>query len=126
MRRFLLVAAALCLAACSDNNSTEPTGNLVGTYQLRTINGSQLPFTFSDGSTIVSDQLTLGADGTYNDVAQFSDGEVFDEQGFWNNNNGTILFDPTTGGGQYQGSVSGSVLTEIFPGGPTEVYQKTS
>lgn len=125
MRRFLLVAAALCLAACSDNNSTAPTGNLTGTYQLRTIDGEQLPFTFSDGSTIVSDQLTLRSDGSYDDVGQFSDGTLVDEQGFWNNNNGTILFSPNTGG-QYEGSVSGSVLTEIFPGGPTEVYQKTS
>lgn len=126
MRRFLLVAAALCLAACTDNNSTAPTTNLIGTYQLRTINGQNLPFTFSDGSTIESDQLSLNSDGTYSDVAQFSDGELVAEQGFWNNSNGTIFFQSTTGAGNYQGSVSGNVLTEIFQGGPTEVYQKTS
>lgn len=126
MRRFLLVAAALCLAACGDNNSTAPTTNLVGTYQLRSIDGQNLPFTFSDGSTIVSDQLSLSSDGSYADVAQFSDGQAVAEQGFWNNNNGTIFFQSTTGAGNYTGSVSGNVLTEIFPDGTTEVYQKTS
>jgi len=122
MRRIAIVALALGLAACN-NDSTSPSGAISGTYALRTVNGSSLPYTFSDGSRLTSDVLTLYNDGTYSDAAQFSDGTVSNEQGFWSNVNGAITFDDTTDNIQYQGSLSGNVLTEIFQG-LTETYQR--
>ena len=126
MRRFAIVALAIGLAACTNNdsNSTAPTVSVVGNYSLRTINGSPLPYTFSNGSTLSSDVLTLFADGTFSDVGQYSDGTAIVEQGFYSNNNGSITFVDQPSGFTYQGSLSGSVLTEIV-NGLTETYQKT-
>ncbi|HEX3867482.1 MAG TPA: hypothetical protein VHV78_12055 [Gemmatimonadaceae bacterium] len=127
MRRFAIAALALTLpvvfAACENgNNSVEPTTSVSGTYFLRTVNGSPLPYTFSDGSTLVSDVLTLYSDGTYTDNGQFADGFGSGEQGYYDALNGSITFAPQ-GSTSYSGSLSGSVLTEIFTG-LTEVYQK--
>ena len=64
MRRIALLAAVVALAACN-NDSTSPNGSVTGSYSLHTVNGNPLPFTFSDGSVLVSDQLMLNANGTY-------------------------------------------------------------
>ena len=128
MRRIALLAALVALAACN-NDSTAPNGSAQGSYSLHTVNGNPLPFTFSDGSVLVSDQLTLNANGTYVDVATFSNAGTATEQGLWSINNNLISFQDQTDNFSYQGSLSGSVLTESFPasrgsGSITEVYQK--
>jgi hypothetical protein len=128
MRKIALLLAVVALAACND--STSPNGNASGTYSLRTINGSNLPYTFSDNSVLTSDQLTLNSNGTYIDVATFSNAGSSTEQGLWSINNNLITFEDQTDGITYTGSVSGSVLTETFnsngsvSGSVTEVYQK--
>ena len=128
MRKIALLLAVVALAACND--STSPNGNVAGTYSLRTINGSNLPYTFSDNSVLTSDQLTLNSNGTYVDIATFSNAGSQQEQGLWSINNNLITFEDQTDGITYTGSVSGSVLTETFPsngsfsGSVTEVYQK--
>ena len=128
MRRIALLAALVALAACN-SDSTSPNGGAQGSYSLHTVNGNPLPFTFSDGSVLVSDQLTLNANGTYVDVATFSNAGTATEQGLWSINNNLISFQDQTDNFSYQGSLSGSVLTESFPasrgsGSITEVYQK--
>ncbi len=129
MRRFAIAALAVAfpvfMSACDNgSNSVEPTVSIAGTYTLRTINGTSLPFTFSDGSTMTSEVLTLFSDGTYSDTEQFSDGSLAVEQGFYDALNGSITFTVSPSGQAYGGSLSGSVLTEIFPNF-TLVYQKT-
>jgi hypothetical protein len=125
MRRFLLVGLIVALAACN-NDSTSPNGSAVGTYSLRTYNGANLPVDFGGGVLLQSDVLTMNANGTYTDVAQFTDGPRT-EQGSWSINNNLITFNDFTDGISYTGSLSGSVLTETFPqtggGTVTEVYQ---
>ena len=124
MRRstITIVALAIGLAACNDS-STGPTANVAGLYSLRAINGTNLPVTFSNGRTLVSDVLTLNVDGTFSDDAQFSDGSVVVEQGFYTNNNGAIDFTDRDTGQTFSASLSGTTLTE-FVGGLTEVYQR--
>ena len=128
MRKIALLLAVVALAACND--STSPNGSATGSYSLRTINGSNLPYTFQDNSVLVSDQLTLNSNGTYVDIARFSDNSSSSEQGFWSINNNLITFEDQTDGINYTGSLSGSVLTETFPGNGgisssvTEVFQK--
>jgi hypothetical protein len=74
--------------------------------------------------------LTLNSNGTYIDVATFSNAGSSTEQGLWSINNNLITFEDQTDGITYTGSVSGSVLTETFSnngnfsGSVTEVYQK--
>ena len=129
MRRMAFLMAFVALAACN-NDATSPNGSVSGSYSLRTVNGSNLPYTFSDGSVLVSDQLTLSSNGSYVDVATFSNGATQQEQGLWSLNNNLITFNDQTDGINYTASVSGSVLTETFnnsgsfSGSVTEVYQR--
>ena len=58
MRRLVMFALASTLAACS-LDSTGPNGSVAGNYSLRTINGQSLPYTFSGGLRLMSDDLTL-------------------------------------------------------------------
>ena len=129
MRKIALILAVFALAACN-NDSTSPNGSVVGSYSLRTVNGSNLPYTFSDGSVLVADQLTLNSNGTYVDIASFSNSTSSTEQGFWSISNNLITFNDQTDAINYTASVSGSVLTETFnnngnfSGSVTEVYQR--
>jgi|SRR5262245_29912335 len=129
MRKFVIFAAALtALAACS-NDSTSPNGSPTGSYSLITVNGNPLPFTFSDGSVLISDRLSLNGDGTYVDFATFSNAGSVTEQGLWSINNNLITFNDQSDNFTYNGSLSGSILTESFQstrtsGGITEVYQR--
>ena len=125
MRLFVPFAAAAILfsSACA-NDVTGPSGNVFGTWTLRTLNGSSLPFTVNANTTVIGEQLTLNSDGSYADVASYSDGSSFRELGSYTlNNNAITFFDQTDGGITYQGSISGNVLTEIS-GQFTSVYQK--
>ena len=124
-KRYMIAALAVALAGCAQTDATSPTVTLYGNYQLRTINGSPLPYQWSDGSVIVSDVLTLQSDGTYTQDAQFSDGTIVPSDGYWQSSNGAIQFTDRATGITFSGSLSGSVLTEFYTNGPTEVYQKS-
>ena len=121
MRRILVLAMAATLAACNAD-STQPSGTIIGTYSLRTINGSTLPYTFSSGLTLSSDVLSLNSDGSFQDVSTYTNGSQSVETGFWANNNGFVEFTDNTGF-SFEGSVSGDVLTENVSGF-TQAYQR--
>jgi hypothetical protein len=121
MRRLAMFALAGTLAACS-MDSTGPNGSVAGSYTLRTINGQSLPYTFSGGLRLTSDDLTLLSNGTYQDVSRYSDGTSFVDDGDYSNNNGAITFYSATGQ-TYQGSVSGDVLTQIL-NNYTQVFER--
>ena len=127
MRRIALFMAVLALAACND--ATSPNGSAIGSYSLRTVNGSTLPYTFSDGSVLISDQLVLNSDGSYMDQAHFSNRADLIEQGFWSISNNLVTFNDETDGINYTASLSGTVLTETFNnsaggGSVTEVFER--
>jgi hypothetical protein len=123
MRRLvMLVLASTMMAACS-TDSTGPNGSVAGTYSLRSIDGQPLPYTFSGGLRLTSDQLTLMSDGTYEDVSRYSDGTSFVDEGDYTSYNGAITFYSSTTQETYQGSVSRDVLTQIL-NGYTQVFQR--
>jgi len=121
MRRLAMFALAGTLAACS-MDSTGPNGSVAGSYALRTINGQSLPYTFSGGLRLTSDDLTLLSNGTYQEVSRYSDGTSFVDDGDYSNNNGAITF-YSSSGQTYQGSVSGDVLTQIL-NNYTQVFER--
>ncbi len=130
MRRLTVAVLALAFpvvfAGCGNDdnhNLVNPTVDFVGNWTLRTVNGAPLPFTFSDGSVLTSDVLTLNADGSYTDNGQFSNGALSVEAGFYSPFTGSISFVVTNTGQTYSGSVSGTFLTEVFTNF-TLVYQK--
>jgi hypothetical protein len=117
-----MVALAMTMAGCS-MDSTGPSGSVEGTYSLTRINGSTLPYRFSNGVTVVSEDLTLYRDGTYQDVTRYSSGQQGSDQGYYSNSNGALSFQSSANDLAYQGSVSGNVLTD-FVAGFTQTYQK--
>ena len=121
MRRLAMFALASTLAACS-MDSTGPDGSVAGRYTLRTINGQSLPYTFSGGLRLTSDELTLMSNGTYQDVSRYSDGTSFVDDGDYTSTNGAVTFYSSTGG-TYQGSVSGDVLTQVL-NNYTQVFER--
>jgi hypothetical protein len=126
MRRLFLIVLAATLAACSTTDSVSTAGAIGGAFQLKTVNGSNLPFTFSTGESVVSDVLTLYLDGTYIDVAQLSDGNTVPETGTYTNNNNVITFAPNGATSTYSGAYSdGTTIKITFSDGTVEVYQRT-
>jgi len=122
MRKFVALALAFGLAACA-NDSTAPSTSVEGSYNLRTVNGTTLPYTFSNGLQLVNEQLVLNSDGSFSDASQYSNGQTSVDSGYWTNLNGSITFNDVTAGITYQGSLSGTVLTEIVAG-YTQTFQK--
>jgi hypothetical protein len=123
MRRIALFAlTAASLSACS-MDSLGPSGDVTGTYSLRRINGVTLPYTFSGGSRLVSDDLTLYRDGTFLDVSRYDTGETSSDQGFYTSDNGSLNFESSETGITYQGSVTDNVLTEVV-NGYTQVFER--
>ena len=122
MRRLVMFALASTLAACS-LDSTGPNGSVAGNYTLRTIDGQRLPYTFSGGLRLMSDELTLMSDGTYQDVSRYDDGTSFVDEGDYTSYNGAVTFYSSTTGETYQGSVSGDVLTQII-NNYTQVFER--
>ena len=123
MRRIVLFAlTAASLTACS-MDSLGPSGSVAGNYSLRRINGVTLPYTFSGGSRLMSDDLTLYQDGTFVDVSRYDTGETSSDQGFYTNDNGSLDFESSETGIRYQGSVTNNVLTEVV-NGYTQVFER--
>jgi hypothetical protein len=122
MRRLATMALAVTMSACSLTDSIGPDGSLDATFSLRTLNGYTLPYTFSNGVTLVSDELTLFRDGSYEDLSRYADGSTNVEEGFYTNTNGSLYFEPRSGA-PYQGSITGSTLTQIVAGF-TQVFRR--
>ena len=122
MRKLVLLALAFGMTACA-NDATAPSTSVEGSYSLQRINGTALPYTFSNGLQLVSDQLVLHTDGTFTDIARYGNGQSSTQVGYYTSLNGSITFNDQTSGITYQGSLSGTVLTEIVSGF-TETYQK--
>ncbi len=137
MRRSMILCSLVLagVAACGGSDSTSPTVSIVGTWNLKTINGTNLPYSFPPSqngtvATVTADQLVLSANGTYSDVTNLrlvnggtTQTQSVTELGTYTSANGSLTFNDQTDGITYQGSVSGSVLTEIV-NGLTQVYQK--
>ncbi|MDQ2666132.1 MAG: hypothetical protein M3Z05_08995 [Gemmatimonadota bacterium] len=122
MRKISMLVLALGLAACA-NDSTAPSTSINGNYTLRTVNGSALPYTFSNGLQLTNEQLVLNSDGSFTDASQYSNGQTSVDSGYYTSLNGSITFNDVTAGVTYQGSLSGTVLTEIVSGF-TQTFQK--
>ena len=108
------IAFALCIAlglsACQ-TDSTGPGASVAGIYELDTINGNTLPYTFAGGATLVADELTLNSDGSYTDVVQYSNSATTIERGqFFTNNNDIQFQADDTRIPEYGGTVNGSFL----------------
>lgn len=92
-------------AACTDNSG--PNGQVAGgLYALTSVNGVQLPYTYSTGGastvTLQSDVYTLNSNGTYTEVINESVYNGFttspttdNESGTWSQAGNTVTFQPS-------------------------------
>lgn len=104
-----LAATTVVLAACAGNDSTGPE-SIAGTYTLRTVNNTQLPFTTSQDATykaeILASAITLRDDETFSwdFTGRSTDNGIVDQ--------GTDTFTGTY-------TVVGSTITFLDPEGST-------
>ena len=134
MRRFLLACSALVLLGCG-SDSTGPGANIVGTWDLQTVNGSPLPYlvdfnqTTNTRTEVVSDQYVVHQGGTYDETfttrttvgTQVTDDPVADA-GTWTVNGNSVTL-TASDGSPLNGTVNGNHITANI-GGFTLVYLK--
>ena len=124
-RTFRLLVAAGCLAPLAGclGGTTEHIA-VTGIYELSTVNGKALPYTFSNGVSVTKELLTINTDGSFTDVTTRADGSVISNLGSYSNFGGTVNFIDQTIGVVYQGMVSGTQLT-IKIGDYSSVFFRT-
>lgn len=121
MAKSLLVLSLALLAACGGDSATSPTSqSLAGTYTMRTVNGSPLPFVVQSGTTkitITADVMTVADGGTWSETGAFtltvngsSTSQVISDGGTFVRAGATVSF---LNGNQtaYTGSFTGSGFT---------------
>ncbi len=131
----VLAAGLICVSACGSDSSTTPGVNVVGTFQLKTINGGPLPALLVQNaagrSVVTDDEFTLNADHTYSEVGHLqitlTTGSVITQPeadaGVYSNTNGAVVLSSLDGNGTNNATVNGNTLT-ILLDGATLVYQR--
>ena len=130
MKRLLVACLVVLVAACGSESPAAPTVALPGTWHLKSVNGTNLPYVATEDTlsvSITAATLTISNDGTYNDLISASfveNGQVVNtaviQAGNWSSSGGSVTFDDKTDGTTYSGSLSGAVLT-LMPGS-VDVY----
>ena len=113
MRYLAIALLAIGMAACT-NDSTSPNGSVRGTYDLRTVNGSDLPVLVQGGCSLSNDQLTISSDGSYHEDFIYSNCSPNADEGTYSVTNNVVDFFSDFGN-TFTGSVSGNVLTIQIP-----------
>jgi hypothetical protein len=117
-----------------NDEGTESTPSIVGTWSLRTLNGSNLPFMIAqDGSfkiEIVSDILTVAAGSTFTEIRTLrssDDGaaatEEYSDAGSYSISGKAVIFTFQSGSLPFKGTLNGHTLTLVLDG-QQYVYQK--
>jgi hypothetical protein len=136
MRKTFLAITSLVLvlsaAACSD--LATGLGNVTGTYNLQTFNGSNLPALFDQNGSqerdLVAETFTLYSDGTYTDDYRMRTSDQngtsdfnYHDVGTYQQNNNALQFRDSQTGNLFTGSITGSTLT-ITQFGDVYVFSK--
>ena len=135
MNRYVLVAALFAatsgLAAC--DRTTSPKGGMDATFEMKSINGTSLPYTKTLGTAtlrVTSDVLVLNSDGSYADTTTYAipygqSAQVSStiELGKYSVSGNTINFTSQTTGGRYSATLNGGTLTESV-NGLTPIYER--
>ena|ERR1044071_990933 len=132
MKRMLLVALCMGALACSDSTSPTPA-SISGVWNLRTVNGSNLPYTVQSGTTridIIGDVLTVSEFGTFTQFTSYrytqngiTSTQSLNDQGTYTLNGTAITFRFNSDGTIGTGSLDGRTLTVTAEGFAT-IYDK--
>jgi hypothetical protein len=132
MRRFLLTvataASVLAVTSCSD--ITGIGGDVVGTYELQTVNGQFLPATFDDPQfgtvTVEGGVVELNNNGTFVDIFQYrlpGSSQSTETSGTWTRVGNEIEFE-TDAGDFYTMTWTNGRLVQDTDAGFRYVYQR--
>jgi hypothetical protein len=138
MRNPFAVLLLTLMAACGGSGASDPATpivNLTGTWELRTIDGSPLPFTFppsdSGTTTYLQSVFSIAPTGRYSElltkVLAKPDGTLganFTRVGTWVVTGSTVTFNDETSKETFQGHMVGSLLS-VSRQGYTQLYQGT-
>ena len=123
MRRiFVACALTALLAACGSDSTSPASADITGTYTLKTVNGSPLPFTLQSGTTVVSltsDVIIVSSNGTWSESGiyqQTVNGQTTSgtgsDGGTWTRAGTSVTLTSAQGAdGTYTGSYSTNTLT---------------
>jgi hypothetical protein len=126
MRRLILALAAVSLFGCGDS-SGPGVSSAVGTWNLVSIDGDPLPYTFLQIGTsyrgeILSDRIVASANGTFTEtltIRETENGTVTTttetDTGTWTQNNAAVTITYSDGSGS-TAAISGNVITSNVQG----------
>ena len=136
MRKLRLALIALAVLACGGDSTAPTNASVAGTWSLRSINGSALPFVvFQDATSkeeLTSDVFTFTSSGTFTEhttiretlSSQVTTTDQTDD-GTYTLNGTAITVHFNSDGSNMTGSVSGNTITVTDSGsGLVGVYQK--
>jgi hypothetical protein len=123
-RAAVAAAAVALLAACGSDSTGPSNANVVGTYNLTTVNGATLPYTVPNttGTEIVEQATaTLSPDSTYsvhaNGTVNGSSSSIAADVGHYTVSGSQVTFTSTIiSSAQYTASATSSTLTATIPG----------
>jgi hypothetical protein len=131
--RILMAVVVMLSLACSDDDIVG-SSTVNGTYTLRTVNGSQLPYTLPGGGAvkteILQDAITLFQGGTFSRVRASritENGQVTNESetdtGSYSLFGTSITLNSTATGTPILATINGNTMT-IVEAGVTSVFSK--
>jgi hypothetical protein len=130
-----LVLVMGAVTACGGDSVTSTTGSasLAGTYTLRTINGTALPFVLQSGTnsiTVTADAITVADGGTWSESGAYrqtingqTTSQVISDGGTWTRAGASVAFSSraTTG---YSGTFTGSGFSLTDNSGAAFVFTR--
>lgn len=134
-RRAIAAVAFLAFVACGDDSATEPTNQSVaGTWTLRTVNGSNLPYTLqqfgNDRVELLNETINVAASGTFTQqgTLRFTAGgivttEPYTDAGTYTLNGSTATFSFNSDGSTGVAAIGDDVLSVAYSG-QTFVYRR--
>ncbi len=127
MRRLLVALSFLTLAACNGDSATNPSAsNISGRYQLRSVNGRSLPYSFGN-STLQSDNLTIAEGGSWSESLVFSTASGTQTTGYtgsWSYFGNSVTLTRAQGGTAYTGTYAGNGTLNVTDGADSYSFSR--
>ena len=119
MRKLIALVALSLAVACGDSGTNPNTDDISGTYSVRTVNNSSVPYTFTSNGgsiTLLSDVINVAGNGTWSETYTYRQGSQTTtgtgaDAGTWSRSGANVtLYSTTYSETSYTGSYSNGQL----------------